>query len=95
MRDVEGFTDSYLVGIAAHRTTLSDPLVRRFLEIWLAEEAGHSRAIGRYLDLYATKQRCAIPDQPPIPTTPTPIGERIGTYCAYGSEARAAVEWRS
>src|SRR5687767_7023249 len=53
MRDVEGFTDSYVVGLAAHKTTLSDPLVRDFLEVWQAEELVHSQVIGRFLDTYA------------------------------------------
>ena len=45
MRDVEGFTDTYVVGLAAHKTTLADPLVRDFLAVWQAEEFGHSQAI--------------------------------------------------
>ena len=52
MRDVEGFTSSYLAGVGAHPTTLADPLVARFLEVWEAEEAVHAEAIGRYLQRY-------------------------------------------
>src|SRR5690349_6955465 len=52
MRDVEGFTDRDLVGLTAHRTTLADPLIRRFLAIWRAEEAGHAAALDRYLRTY-------------------------------------------
>src|SRR5688572_21205404 len=49
MRDVEGFTDRDLVGLTAHRRTLGDPLVARFLEVWRREEAGHAAALGRFL----------------------------------------------
>lgn len=77
MRDVEGFTDSYLRGIAAHRTTLRDPLIGRFLPIWQSDEAGHAEAIARYLGLYGERRRLDIPVQPPSPTAPVPIHERI------------------
>jgi hypothetical protein len=53
MRDVEGFTDTYVVGLAAHKTTLADPIVRDFLAVWQAEELVHSEAIARFLDAYA------------------------------------------
>src|SRR6476646_6925465 len=61
MRDVEGFTDRDLVGLTAHRTTLGDPLIRRFLGIWRAEEAGHAAAIDRYLRTYGISTGAAIP----------------------------------
>ena len=43
MRDVEGFTDTYVVG-RAHKSTLADAR-RDFLAVWQAEEFGHSQAI--------------------------------------------------
>jgi len=67
MRDVEGFTPSYLAGLGSHPTTLSDPLVRRFFEVWQAEEAEHSRAIHRYLTAYGAGTGTAIPEQPGAP----------------------------
>ena len=53
MRDVEGFTDRDLVGLVAHRTTLADPVIRRFLDLWRSEERVHSEVIDRYLRAYA------------------------------------------
>lgn len=76
MRDVEGFTDSYVVGLAAHRSTLADPLVRDFLEAWQAEEAAHSAAIGRFLDAYAASRSVAIAPRQPSPTPRVPAYER-------------------
>lgn len=71
MRDVEGFTPTYLDGLGSHPTTLADPIVRRFFEVWTAEEAEHSRAIDRYLHVYATRTGISIPRQavarPPAP----------------------------
>ena len=69
MRDVEGFTDSYVVGIGAHRTTLGDPIISAFLEAWQAEEAEHSAAIGRFLEHYAEQRGVTIAGrcQPPQP----------------------------
>jgi hypothetical protein len=61
MRDVEGFTDRDLIGLTAHRTTLGDPLIARFLEVWRAEEAGHARAIERFLDWYGDRTGVDIP----------------------------------
>ena len=61
MRDVEGFTDRYLVGLAAHRTTLGDPLVRRFFDVWRAEEAGHTAALERFLSWYGDSHGREIP----------------------------------
>jgi hypothetical protein len=60
MRDVEGFTDSYVVGLGAHRTTLADPIVRRFLDVWRVEEAAHGDAIARFLDEYGAARGIAI-----------------------------------
>jgi rubrerythrin len=80
MRDVEGFTDSYVQGIGAHRTTLRDPLVRAFLEVWQAEEAEHSRAIGRFLDEHGTARGVAIPSRVPSPDHRVPLVERALTH---------------
>lgn len=77
MRDVEGFTDSYLRGIGAHRTTLRDPLIGRFLPIWQAEEAGHAEAIARYLRLYGERRQLDIAAQPSSPASRIPAHERI------------------
>lgn len=77
MRDVEGFTDSYVTGIAAHRTTLSDPIIAEFLEVWQAEEAEHARAIARFLAAYADGHGVAIPATPPSPRRHIPLHERI------------------
>ena len=76
MRDVEGFTDSYVAGIGAHRTTLSDPIVADFLEVWQAEEAVHSQAIGRFLDAYAHARGMTIAPRPPSPAPRIPLYER-------------------
>src|SRR6478672_5805217 len=72
MRDVEGFTDRDLVGLTAHRTTLGDPIIRPFLDIWRAEEAGHTAAIDRYLVAYGAARDVAIPARqlPPPATAP-------------------------
>lgn len=80
MRDVEGFTDSYVVGIGAHRTTLADPIVRDFLAVWQAEEAEHSRAIGAFLDAYAEARGIEIPPTQPSPTPRVPLHERALTH---------------
>jgi hypothetical protein len=76
MRDVEGFTDSYVAGIGAHRTTLADPLVRDFITVWQAEEAVHSEAIARFLDTYAAARGVTIPATQPSPTPDIPLYER-------------------
>ena len=99
MRDVEGFTDSYVAGIGAHRTTLADPIVRDFLAVWQAEEAVHSQAIARFLDAYAeargvTDRRRPSP-RPPPPSrctsgpSPTSAG-RSGTLVAAAHMAWGA-----
>lgn len=67
MRDVEGFTPSYLDGLGSHPTTLADPIVRQFFDVWTAEEAEHSRAIDRYLTAYAARTGTTIPSQPSAP----------------------------
>ena len=79
MRDVEGFTSSYLAGVGAHPTTLADPLVTAFLEVWEAEEAVHAEAIGRYLQHYTAARGLAL--QPPAvaPTRRVPRHERALT----------------
>ncbi len=77
MRDVEGFTDSYVVGIGAHRTTLGDPIISAFLETWQAEEAEHSAAIGRFLEHYGEQRDVAIPAVPASPTPAVPRHERV------------------
>jgi rubrerythrin len=64
MRDVEGFTPSYLAGLGSHPTTLSDPVVRPFFDVWQAEEAEHSAAIHRYLVAYGAATGMPIPDAP-------------------------------
>ena len=68
MRDVEGFTPSYLTGLGSHPTTLADPTVRRFFDVWQAEEAEHSRALHRYLTAYGRATGTRIPVQPPAPS---------------------------
>jgi hypothetical protein len=77
MRDVEGFTDTYAVGLAAHKTTLADPLVRDYLEVWQAEEIAHSQALARFLDAYASATGITIPAVQPTPTPAVPRRERL------------------
>jgi hypothetical protein len=77
MRDVEGFTDSYIAGIAAHRTTLSDPLIGPFLQVWQVEEAGHSQALARYLERYGVRRGAPVQAQQPSPLPYTPLHERV------------------
>jgi len=77
MRDVEGFTDRDLVGLTAHRTTLGDPLIRRFLGIWRAEEAGHAAALDRYLRTYGVATGAAIPVRQLPPPAAAPLRERV------------------
>ncbi len=76
MRDVEGFTGSYVVGLGAHKTTLADPLLSDFLAVWLAEEAGHAAAIDRFLTTYATATGVAVPSQATAPAPHAPRHER-------------------
>jgi hypothetical protein len=77
MRDVEGFTDRDLVGLTAHRTTLGDPLIRRFLDIWRSEEAGHARALDRFLRAYGAPRGAPLPARQPPPPSVAPAFERI------------------
>jgi hypothetical protein len=77
MRDVEGFTDRHPVGLSAHRTTLSDPLVRRFLSIWRTDEAGHTRAIERFLDRYGAARSIRFPSRQAPPPSVASRHERI------------------
>lgn len=77
MRDVEGFTDRDLVGLTAHRTTLGDPLIRRFLAIWRAEEAGHTQAIDTFLVRYGAARSVAIPSRQLPPPAVAPWRERV------------------
>ena len=77
MRDVEGFTDRDLVGLTAHRTTLRDPIIRPFLDIWRAEEAGHTAAIDRYLVAYGDVRGVDIPPRQLPPPALAPLRERI------------------
>lgn len=76
MRDVEGFTDTYVVGLAAHKTTLADPIVRDFLAVWQAEEFVHSQAIGRFLDAYADATGVSVAPRPPAPVPDVALYER-------------------
>lgn len=75
MRDVEGFTDRDLVGLTAHRTTLGDPLIRRFLQLWRSEEAAHARAIDRFLACCETEQ--SVPPRQVPPPAVAPLIERL------------------
>ena len=77
MRDVEGFTDRELVGLTAHRTTLRDPLIRRFLEIWRSEERVHAAVIGRFLELYAAGRGMPVPARQEPPPAVAPRRERL------------------
>ncbi|MDP1818755.1 MAG: ferritin-like domain-containing protein [Acidimicrobiales bacterium] len=98
MRDVEGFTDSYVVGLAAHKTTLSDPIVHAFLEVWQAEEAAHSQAIAEYLEVYAAARGLDIPpaQASPVPSVPryeralARVGGPVGTLVAAAHMAWGA-----
>jgi rubrerythrin len=77
MRDVEGFTDSYVVGLGAHKNTLRDPTVAAFLEVWQAEEAAHSRAIDAFLTSYAAATGVAVPSPAVAPVPQVPTYERV------------------
>jgi hypothetical protein len=100
MRDVEGFTDRDLVGMSAHPTTLADPLVRAFLDIWRLEERGHTEALERFLGAYdpsgdATPARPAPP--PAVATrlenTVARLGDGVGgVVCAMHMAWGAANE---
>jgi rubrerythrin len=78
MRDVEGFTNRDLVGLSGHPTTLGDPLVRRFLDAWRAEEAEHARVLGRFLQAYSEARGLDLPaEQPPPPAVASPTERAI------------------
>lgn len=98
MRDVEGFTPSYLEGFGSHPTTTSDPLVARFFEVWEAEEIEHARALDRFLGTYARQRGIQLPVvQPPPPATVSvgdqammalsrPVGHVVtATHMAWGA----------
>jgi hypothetical protein len=77
MRDVEGFTDRDLVGLTAHRTTLGDPVIRRFLAVWRSEEAVHAQVVGRYLAAYASARGIDVPPRQEPPPGVAPRRERV------------------
>lgn len=80
MRDVEGFTDRDLVGLVAHRTTLADPIIRRFLDVWRSEERVHSEVIDQYLMAYAAARGVEVPGRQPSPPSTAPWTERALTH---------------
>jgi hypothetical protein len=77
MRDVEGFTDRDLVGLTAHRTTLRDPLIGRFLVLWRREEAVHSRALEAFLERYAEARGVDVPARQLPPPAEVARVERV------------------
>ena len=77
MRDVEGFTDRDLVGFTAHRNTVRDPLIGRFLEIWRAEEVGHANAIEQFLGWYGEQHARAVPRRQLPPPAVVARHERV------------------
>lgn len=77
MRDVEGFTPSYLSGIGSHRTTLSDPIVSAFLDVWQYEEVAHADALDRYLTTYAANRGVDVPERQVAPERDVPVTERV------------------
>lgn len=77
MRDVEGFTDRDLVGFTAHRSTLRDPLLAEFLEVWRFEESVHAAMLERFLDAYGRRHEVDVPPrQLPPPAVVSPV-ERL------------------
>jgi hypothetical protein len=77
MRDVEGFTDRDLVGLTAHRTTLGDPIIREFLDLWRHEESIHCQALGTFLERYTAATGTALPSRQHPPPAVAPLGERV------------------
>ena len=77
IRDVEGFTDRDLVGLTAHRTTLGDPIVRRFLDLWRSEESVHCQAIGTFLQRYTEAHGVDLPPRQLPPPAVAPLRERV------------------
>lgn len=84
MRDVEGFTDSYVVGLGAHKTTLADPLIGAFLEVWQVEEAAHSAAIDRFLREYSAATGVEVPAQAAAPPAEVGLAERAVGHVGGG-----------
>jgi rubrerythrin len=76
MRDVEGFTDRDLVGLAGHPATQADPLVRDFLHAWRAEEHEHAVALDRFLTAHRDAHDVEIPPIQPPPAAAVPATER-------------------
>ena len=77
MRDVEGFTTRELTGLAGHPSTVADPLVRRFLAAWRAEEAEHARALHRFLEAYCAGRDRPLPPPQPAPSATPSLSERL------------------
>jgi hypothetical protein len=77
MRDVEGFTDRDLVGLTAHRTTLGDPIIRQFLDLWRHEESIHCQAVGMFLERYASATGTELPPRQLPPPAVAPMRERM------------------
>ena len=77
MRDVEGFTDRDLVGLTAHRTTLADPIIRRFLDLWRREESVHCQAVGTFLGRYAEARAIDLPPRQMPPPAEAPVRDRV------------------
>jgi hypothetical protein len=77
MRDVEGFTDRDLVGLTAHRTTLGDPIVRAFLDLWRHEESIHCHAIGTFITRYGEARGLDLPPRQLPPPAVAPRRERV------------------
>ncbi len=77
MRDVEGFTDRDLVGLTAHRTTLGDPMVRGFLDLWRHEESIHCQAIGTFITRYGEARGLDPPPRQLPPPAVAPRRERV------------------
>jgi rubrerythrin len=92
MRDVEGFTGSYLVGVGAHRTTLADPLIAAFFEVWKAEELAHAAALDRWLRRYGEVRGVEVPAPQAAPDRAVRPVERVlaRTGGAVGELAAAA-----
>jgi hypothetical protein len=77
MRDVEGFTDRDLVGMSAHPTTLADPIVRAFLDVWRREERGHTEVLERFLTAYDPNGEAVPPRPAPPPAVATKLEQTV------------------
>ena len=92
MRDVESFTPTYLKGLGAHPTTLSDPVVAEFLDARQPEEAAHAAALEHYLRIYGSARGVTIaPTAVARPAAPGwrertlgHLGGRVGEVIAAG-----------